>query len=576
MWSNIDKINSIPFLDVLWALWYSEWKDYIIQQKDIIRMKDWWKVTDWWVGSINKWILNCFSGVKGSRIEGDRLDLVKMKYWINDYEAFKWFEEKFNIEKMQNTEEKNESVVDKWRSLEPISENSYLASRWIDPSLLSWIIKQWQYGVSLPIRTANWNITSIQTRTNKEEKKERYRIEGAQNSKWLFYDWIPDNWPLYLVEGFTDYLTLRQFTPNVIWLVSALTWISELKALVKQRELLYLFDADDTWEQSVELLKENGIKLRLAHLNEFSDDVKDVNDLWQVVKWMWLGDKELFSTIEDISERRISNLELAFSEAEWMKQKWVIKFGDNVLDKMTWWLMRGSTTLINWPSGQWKTTLSLHMLRLLLKQKDLKIVYYSLETNVWRQIMKIISFLSGKKEKEIFHNLSDYKHYIDRLWTLELYDNIRDLDDIKQHITDNNVDVAFIDFAQKVRVKGIKDETEKMIKYAQDLQDFAIDNWEVAIISLSQTPMSNFNQVPILARTPKNSGALFESSDTTMNVWRDENGKWVIGFMKTKSIEAEGWWSICSTFYNPSTWEYNIFPPDNFKSQDENEKSFAL
>ncbi len=573
--SNINKINSIPFLDVLTWLWYSQWRDYILQG-DNIRMKDWWKVTDWWVGSEKKWFLKCHSWLKAWRIEGDRLNLVKMKFWFNDYEAFKWFEDKFNIqsEKMDRMENK---MRDKWDLMANVEQSTYLEWRWISVNKLQWVIKQWQYWVCLPIKSPSWNINAIQTRTDKEEHKDRYRIEKNEwwEASWLFFTPIPE-WvkTVYVVEWMTDYLTLRQFTPNVVWIVSALTWAQDLKSLWNKYDLIYIPDADEAWEKSVSYLRDGWVNFRVADLKKFSDEIKDVNDMFIFIKQAWLSEDELFANIEEITERKLSNLELAFQDAEKMKEKWVIKFGDKVLDIMTWWLMRGSTMLINWPSWQWKTTLSLHMLRCLLSQKDLKIVYYSLETNVWRQIMKIISFLSGKKEKDIFYNLPKYKSWIDKLWTLELYDDIRDIDDIKQHITDNKVDIAFIDFAQKTRIKWVREETEKMIRYAQDMQDFAIDNWEVALISLSQTPMSNFNQVPILNRTPKNSGALFESSDTTMNVGRDENGKWVIWFMKTKNIEAEWWWTVCWTEYNSSTWEYKILPPDNLKSQDENEKSF--
>jgi len=59
-----------------------------------------------------------------------------------------------------------------------------------------------------------------------------------------------------------------------------------------------------------------------------------------------------------------------------------------------------------------------------------------------------------------------------------------------------------------------------MVFYAQSMQNFLIDLGHPIGVSLSQVAMSNY-QVPLIQRTPKNSGALLESSDIVMNVGKD-------------------------------------------------------
>ena len=566
--SNIDKINNIPFQDVLLKLGFIEWHHYITKG-DVIYMKDWWRLTDWWRGSIKWWFLKCHSWLKPWRFEWDRLKIIKDLYNLDDAWAFSWYETNFNLPTTNNRKSNTNPIKEKWenewKELSPPSIE-FLSKRAIDYDKVKNEVKEFNSWIWWRIQSLGLEIQALQTRNLNPlaEKSSRYRIEAWPNwAKWLFIsDYDKDDKVFYIVEWFTDYLTLKQFKKNVAWLVSATAWIEYVKELSNRFEIIFIPDADEAWDKAIELFKENKIRFWLYDISEFG---KDVNDAWVLLKEQWVTPEIFISSIYEDAEKPKKNLELAFDKAKKILNAWSIKIWNAVFDKMTWGLWRWKTMLINWPSGQWKTTLSLHIItQIITNNPEIKVNYYSLETDIWTQLCQILWFIYNKPFEYILNNIDNYRKDLPKLAKLDIFDDIRTFEDIKSHITLTWPDVAIIDFAQKVRIDW-KDEKEKMINYAQWMQDFAIDNGNVSIISLSQTAMNNYT-TPILQRTPKDSWALFESSDTTINVWRDENWQWVVAFLKTKNIWAKGWYTVCPTKYDFNTWEYLIFEP--FKDED--------
>ena len=535
-------------------------------------MKDWWKETDWWIWDLNSNKMYTRSWLKPWRFSWDILGIIKTALNLSPHEALNWAEENFPtilpVNKKEIMVENKEDMREKWSCLWEVWEwdvKKYLESRKINPSLLPWVIKEWKDGkIKIPIKSEGGNIIWIQSRSLTWDRKYRYKIEW---DGWgIFFDWI--DWSketLFVVEWATDYLTVRQFTSNVIWLISCKTWIQNLKSFHNAFNLIYIPDNDKAWAESVEKFEKEWLRFWTFSLDE---EYWDLNDFWKAMQPSWISWWDFLKEVFDDADMPKTNLEMAFDKAVELKNVWVMSLWDDVLNKLLWWLMRWSNMLINRPSWQGKTTLSLHIMRCVLKEHVWKkIVYYSLETNVWRQLMQIIAFMAWTNEEEVFNNLNKFKPYLDKLKWLEVYDNIRSMEGIQDHINKNNVDIAFIDFAQKARVDWLTDETAKMIKYAQWMQDFAIENWHVAVISLSQTSMGNY-KIPIIDRVPKSSWALFESSDSTINVGRDEWWAWKLAFLKTKNIWAKWWYTVCDTFYNPSTGEYRIMPPLDHKMYD--------
>ena len=547
--TNIDKINQIDFESIMQILGVR-----YIKRGSTLSFYEGDKVSDWWKADINKWIVSDFSWK--NRPSWDRIEFISKYLSCSTKEAIEWFEGKFWLEKSKFSNNAANPVKEKRENLWELTniQIKYLESRWIDYSSLAGIPKNYNWNICLPIKSIDWNIKSLQSRSI-DDSKSRYYVERNTDSDWILYHNInKEDKRLIVVEWFTDYLTLRQYTTNVVGLINAKNQeqIKYIKTLSRKYDIYFCPDNDDAGRITIDKFKELGIKHHLFELDNYW--VKDINEL---LNSFWLWDKIVSSIFEE-SKKPITNLSLALNKAKELKSQWVMLFWDDTLDEMTWWLLRGSTLLINWPSWQGKTTLSRHMLRLLLdKHPDKKIVYYSLETNVGRQIMQLIWFIKWVSEIEVFNNIDYYSKFTDELKHLELYDDIRSIEDIQNHITDNAVDIAFVDYAQKVNIEWAKDEIQKMITYAQDMQDFVINNWRVALISLSQTAWWNYN-APILERLPKNSSALREASDTFINVWK-EDWAWKIWFVKAKNIWAKWWYKTLDTNYNPSTWEYMMF-----------------
>lgn len=565
MSSNIDKINSIPFLDVLSALWFIEWVHFILIGKTI-KMKENWKITDWWIWNIDKWILTCFSWEKWDRIEWDRFELVKKKFNFSDKETFEWYENNFSIS--PNKKEKNMSnpILEKWNSLTSCTEEQikYLNNRNI--SLVGENYKNNNGLIARAIKTINGNIIWIQSRVaNDVEKKNRYRVEWIAD--WVFFTSLNrGNKTCYVVEWFTDVWTLEQFWVNVIWLVSASVWAKYIKEIDKIYDIIFIPDNDEAGKTSIEKFKELWINFSYYNLENFDKWVKDINELYWRIKEYWLWKEDLFQTINEWLIRKKSNLELAIERAKWLRTNWIILTWDEVIDQMTRWVTRWATFLINWASWQGKTTFSQYLLKCLItKNPWIKINYYSLETDVGRQIMQLIAFVTGNTEEYVFNNIDLFEKYLYRLNWIELFDDIWSIEEIQRHIEETNPDVAFVDFCQKVMIPWIFDETNKAIFYAQDMQNFARKHKNTAIVSLSQVAMSNYN-TPILDRLPKWSGSLKESSDTLVNVWLEDWEYW-LWWVKAKWIGARGFYKKSRYDFNHFTNEVKIHPPEDLKNK---------
>lgn len=555
--SNIGRINSIPFEQILSKLWIK----YKLKW-DVIQVIENWRMTDWWRWSMNWGFLKCHSWIKPWRIEWDRLNLVKMAFWLNDAEAFKWYEENFNIDN-KSTMKKDDWISNQWNLLPGLKQSQieYLDSRWI---WLNCWAKNKDWYIALPIRTEWWNIVWIQSRAADDvDKKNRYRIEWIWT--WLFLEWYkPEKKELYVVEWMSDTMMATSLWLNVIWVVSAGTNISLLRPFSKKHKMIIIPDSDDAGNKMIENARDDWMNFGVYHISDFAEDCKDFCDLINMLRWISWWDADIEDIILSSAEMPLSNLEAALKKARKLKDAWTILIWDDVFDLMTAWIWLWKTMLINWPSWQGKTTLSLHILRKLLK-KWIKVFYYSLETDVWTQLCQVLAFMNWTSTENVLWNIDFYSKKISELWGLELYDNLRTFNEITAHISEYKPQVAIIDFAQKCWIEWAN-EKEKMINYAQRIQNFAIDNADTSIISLSQTSMSNY-LTPILQRTPKDSWALFESSDTTINVWKDENWRWVVAFLKTKNIWAKWWYKVCETNYDMSTWEYIIFPHEEVTAQ---------
>jgi len=543
--STIDKIQFVPTEDILNKLWIKftkKWATLYLEG------------TDWWKWHAIKWIFKDWA--EKGRAEWDRLEFVKNHLWISRHEALKWFEDNFNIENnYKSAAPKIDKVKEKRNSLSELNneQKEYLTNRGIEFSLLDGQLKNNNWKIALPIRKLDGRITSIQSRDINGNW--RYYLEPWADSDWAFFHKLDDTKKaLIVVEWFTDYLTLRQWTTNVYWLLNA--WndnqLDMLKYLSRKYKIYFIPDNDEAWYKAMEKMRAKWIVFNTFKLDEYW--VKDINELVTNYK-IW---KELLQVIVDESEKPLTNITLALNKLKANQTKWRVKLGDWPLDKYLKWLRRWTTVLINWQSTWGKTTFSLYMLIHLLKNTDERIHYYSLETDIWEQILAIMWFYYWVSERELLDNLDKYdiSKFEDRLF---IYDDIREYNELTAHITAEKPGVFFLDFVQKLKIDWIYDEMQKMTFYAQEMQNFLIDNWYTIGITLSQVAMSNY-QAPLIQRTPKNAWALLESSDVVINVWKDLDGAFKVWFYKCKGWTW--WWKVFNTIFDLTTKVYKIIDDD--------------
>lgn len=566
--SNIPKILSLDIRDVLNKLWYFPDKDYIVQWNNI-KMKENWRVTWWWNWQI-RWkdwcgFLKCNSWKKPWRFEWDVLKMVQDKLNISQAEAITWFENNnFGLTKKNKKEEKN-IVIEKWSSLEWLTDwqIEYLLERLIDYNLVKEHVKNFDWSIWLQIVSENWNKQSIQWRNHlSKNKKDRYRILEGTSAKGLFADFknIDKDSEVYLVEWMTDYLTLAQFTPNVIGLVAKWNWIEEIKALKNKYKFIFIPDNDLGGEETLEKLAEvNMWVFSISSYEENWVELNDVNDFWNYCKRNHLDWDDMLKIFKDECKRPLTNIQMALKKAIRNREHVWRLTGEKTFDWATWWIVPWTTFLINGPSWQGKTTWAMWILMKMLKQWK-RIWFFSQETDTGKMLAQVLWYNFWKNRRK--HIYPKVEYYLEQYWEknldwLLLYDDVRTLDDIEKIIKEEKLDIAFIDYAQIVDWLPGSSPKEQMWEYAKRAQQIARDTY-TCMISLSQTPKSEEVNVPVLYRSPMEAMALKAAADTMINVWI-YNWQHMIWFVKCKEWDDDAWRKEYETTRDKNTWEIWIF-----------------
>ena len=512
--TTIEQINNIDLeliLQKLWIRYKRKWHTLSFYDK--------WQLTDWWKADIVKWIITDFTGKE--RASWDRIDFVCQYFWINKRQSIQWYIDNFNIkvEKRNNT---NNPIRERWDNLPLITDEQklYLANRWINSELVD--IKDLNWYIALPIRWDAWNIKSIQSRNIKDDYWPRYKVLANTDSDWLFYYWIDLNKKYLIVaEWMTDFLSLRQYDTNIVWLINAKNdyQIDIIKQMSAKYEIYFIPDNDEAWLITIEKFKSKWISFNHFHLENYW--AKDINEV-MVNYWLW---EQILEIILTESESPPSNLKLALNKAKeykrlYEKNWWMLWFptGYPLLDKYISWFIMWKSYLIMAYSNQWKSRFAYALLKNMIEQKK-KVIFFSLEVDVWMLYLEILWALTKKTKEEILldldaHDIKEIEKYI------EVYDDIRSLEAISNKIQSSNADVVFIDFVQNIEHKW--DEYSKMTDVAIQLQK----NWILTgktLVNLSQVNNeSRFAEWTNIQ--PKGSGALFASSDVIFSLWaRDGN-----------------------------------------------------
>lgn len=545
--SNIPQINNINFESILQKLWIR----YVKKWNNANLYHD-WRLTWWLVADLSRGFVTDFS--EKNRPQWDRIKFTQEYLKITSERAtIEWFEENFNIKNTYsktNTMKLDNPIKDKFNNLPWISkeQEEYLLTRWINSELLWDIIRDYKWNIALPISSLD-NIKSIQSRSIKEWWS-RYYIEWNTDSDWLFIHWLDSSKSaLIVVEWFTDFLTLRQYTTNVVWLVNAKNeeQIKMIKHLGHKYKIFFIPDNDEAWNVTIE--KFNSLWIKFNQLKLIDYWVKDINEL--AVKFgFW---KELLEIIFLESERSKTTLSLAMDKAKWYhklykENDWHLWFSSwyKYIDKYTDWIIKWKTYLVMAFSNLWKTRFAYSLARncLLLKKR---VHFYSLEVDSWMLFLEIVWVIKWMTKQEVMNNIDniDIKDYEDYL---EVYDDIRSLEAIERNVMNEKPDVIFIDFVQNIEHNW--SEYEKMTEIALRLQKLAIMTW-TTIISLSQVwNESRFLEWSMIM--PKWSWALFASSDVIFSLRSKEWEKYF-------TISKNKYWPANKTFWLNIDYEKSIF-----------------
>lgn len=506
--STIDKLNTIEVSSILHALWIKyqvKWWTFSLYEGN--------KITSWWKASID-WKFNDFS--EKWRAKWDRLEFIMQYLWCSKHDALNWCEDNFNID--NDFKIIDNPIKDKWESMWDLSQDQidYLASRSIDYELLRWIVKNYKNNICMPIRNTDSTIKSLQSRSISEWWS-RYYVESNTDSDGLFIDWInSDKKVLIVVEWFTDFISLRQYTTNVVWLLNAKNeWqIRMIKDLSINYSIYFIPDNDEAWQSTIDKFDKFWIKHNIFRLEHYW--VKDINELLMNF-WLW---KDVLRVISTESERPPSNLQTALSKAKWYRDIydnnwWKLWYpsGYPLLDKYTDGIIKWKVYMIMAYSNVGKTRFAYSFMKNMIKEWK-KIHFYSLEVDTWMLFIEMIWAIHWWNKHEVLKRL-DWLDIESLEEQIEIHDDIRTLEQIEKSILNDKPDVAFIDFVQNIELQGR--EYEKMTDIALRIQKLAILTW-TTIIQLSQVSnesrFADGNNI-----LPKGSGALFASSDVILTLW---------------------------------------------------------
>lgn len=450
-----DQINSIPIKEILNRLWIK-----FREQMGTLHLKQDWRETDWWKANVNDWYVADFAG---KRAEWDRITFIMWIMNISKHEAITWYKNSFNLiddntfkpmkEKIKISKASPKSK-NKWDNLTQLTQKQldYLKSRQIDYSKILWIVKNYDWMIAIRIYNERWEQITIQRRWI--DKKE-FRIEAGTESNWIYMDKIDENnKTIYVVEWMFDFLSLRQYTTNVVWLVSAKSWIDTVKAMYdKGYNIVLIPDNDEVWKEVVDKFED--IDYSLFDLENY--EVKDINE---VLVNYWIGEK-IIEAIEDEKIKKVDKDEEVVEDIDFNTIDKVIPFswGCQPVNEKLWLLDRNKLVIFAWEGWSWKTTytlwqavdnannwlrvtyMSLEMsVKNLIISRARKIAWIEMQKEVWEKITVT------DKQKEIFNKEVKYLQNNKNL-TLVWYDKSLTKDTFEQKLEwlAKTSDLVFID-----------------------------------------------------------------------------------------------------------------------------------
>ena len=303
--TNSYEINNLNFLAVLDKLHI----DYSRAWINLYKLHENWRMTDGWILNVTENKINDFSWKE--RPKWPPFAFVKQRLGCTDAETYKWFADKFGIDhktikaptkkkeatkkktttakqvkqiqpvvKSKSVEQKPTSSRPKidikkaWSELPDLTKEQieYLHSRCIDYKLIKNVVKSYEgwiwcivYENGLPV----W----VNTRLINNSKTRFLAMKGWSWKGLYMTDLDETNKTVYVVEWLIDFLTLKQFTKNVVWLRSAADGLWEITALSKKYDIILIPDTDEAGQKAMYTLSQMWCLFKFVQL-----PTKDIND----------------------------------------------------------------------------------------------------------------------------------------------------------------------------------------------------------------------------------------------------------------------------------------------------------
>lgn len=467
---KIKAVNIKDIMDRIGVDYFSKWAwEFWIRES--------WKKTDWWGFNVNKNIVKDFSKW---RPDWDWFWFVKEWFEFDDAQTFWRFKDNFWItdDEIKETKKPIRAIR---QNLETLNDKQieYLKSRWIEYEPIKDIVRDYNWWIWCLVYETNspkW----LNARTLSNEHNKRFMALKWYSTKWIYQhelDFTKEY--LVVVEWLIDFLTLRQFDSNVVWLKSAESWIDELEKLQDIFKIIYIPDNDEAGKQSLDKFK--SLKYSVMDLSKYWT-YKDINDMFMD---MWQ-----INLIPAILEEWVEALPInsTFDKFELMqsiiKERWKLGFDwpfKEIYNKTSWVIPWKVYTIWAY-SNVWKSKFAYYHVKYFLEQWH-KVLFINNEVDEANCLMNLIQSMDNKTSYEIMEHKTDKRKYKN----LIIRDDLYLLDDVVKCIENTKPDMVFIDFVQNIESKGWSD-YEKNANIAKTIQRTAIKN-KCVIYSLSQ--MSN-------------------------------------------------------------------------------------
>ena len=469
---KIEDINEINILTVLDKLWLEHKKVGMWEYR--ISWTDWWSVNE------NENFIVDFSN---DRPAGNPFCFVRDYLKLDNKDTYKWFEDNFDSFNLTSNKQKmktfnREQLKKDWQELPDLNQNQidYLKSRHIEYNEIKWICKSFNWWVGCLVYDDEWAIGLTARLIDSEQ---RFTAKAGYPTDWIYLHKVDKQKDyLIVVEWLIDFLTIRQYDSNVVWLKNWKNWIELIKELSKKFKIILIPDWDEQWVKTVETIW-NSFEYELVDIKQY--DYKDINEL--VVKenvWYELIDM-IWNLKQDKSQGSINQ---AFEQMDWYKERletnWMLWYKTPYfnLDKFTQGFIPWKVYTIWASSNVGKSKFAYSYVNHFL-DKWKSVLFFSLEVDKW---MVLMNLLSQKEQVPLWETLKlKWIKWFDKL---KIYDDVYDLENMQEIIESQKADVVVIDFVQNIQAKS-NSNYEKYSKIAVWIQQTAIKSKSV-IISLSQ------------------------------------------------------------------------------------------